>query len=660
MNEKENDTLVERVMKKVNELKLWRLHENKEGFEEAYDDVLTDVSLLPESRDKHRALADALLTGWWWLPGKRSDELFARIKEAAILGHNDEVMEAVVGVEDGKLSGKARNEFVLSKQIPFLEENGFVKSLGREWFWLGYEYFNAGDREAGFAAYEKVLAILEPSDIYYANALSAVEVEKRAAEKYAETEQGLYRVHAVAEEYRFIDGNPRMWSQPGYGRGFLQSVNADADYVIYNAARCDRYLYVAELKVGDVKTGSNGNTLSFTADGLSVETPCGSFGGCELWTTVDGRSLYKTFFKRGVGIVRQETGENGSTEVRVLKSFHIEGGDGLVPFHTGNRWVYTGVRSDIVDAEVNYHVTYADGERAVLSYYYDVARLGYDENVWEDMMLSMRCDYWTRDSEGREALSDVSRQMLRARELAKTPLERAHTESACAVMRRILDTDDALNPRRTASGHWNFFRYLELSSKNGKTTVDDDRKYSFEWKGMGSDKAGFPLFYNHMFGILQDAAGCVWDERWKDGYAESIAYKNYSHSIVTEAGCSAAGTVTTAAGTFENCLRLSLDTKGMEGGWSYRGGRMAYWFAPGVGIVRVTHNYSKDTAVATYELTEYKGVGEGYMPTDDGLVRRYDAVGLTGGFAAFAELTFAADGKGGTVVLENLCGIKTL
>ena len=53
MNEKWNDTLVEKVMKKVEELKLWRLKNSKDGFEVVYKDVLKEVENLPESNGKY-------------------------------------------------------------------------------------------------------------------------------------------------------------------------------------------------------------------------------------------------------------------------------------------------------------------------------------------------------------------------------------------------------------------------------------------------------------------------------------------------------------------------------------------------------------------------------------------------------------------------------
>jgi len=113
MNENENDTLVEKVMKKVEELKVWTLRNNKEGFIYIYNDVLADIDNLPESARKYHTLADVLMEGWWWLPGAKKDVLFARIKETAIKGKNDYIMKFIVAKEDGKLSGKDKMDFVL-------------------------------------------------------------------------------------------------------------------------------------------------------------------------------------------------------------------------------------------------------------------------------------------------------------------------------------------------------------------------------------------------------------------------------------------------------------------------------------------------------------------------------------------------------------------
>ena len=56
MNEKYSDTLVQRVMKKVEELKLWQVKNDKSGFEKEYSQVLREVEELPECTEKQHAV----------------------------------------------------------------------------------------------------------------------------------------------------------------------------------------------------------------------------------------------------------------------------------------------------------------------------------------------------------------------------------------------------------------------------------------------------------------------------------------------------------------------------------------------------------------------------------------------------------------------------
>ena len=202
MNEKYSDTLVQRVMKKVEELKLWQVKNNKSGFEKVYKEVLREVEELPECTEKQHALADVLMRGWWWLPGKKNDALFARIADAAMEGKNEEVMTFIVAREDSKVYGGARIEFIRDKQIPRLEKAGFVKALGREWFWLGYNCFREGKTEEGHAAYNKVEEILQRDDALRVLVPYAGKMEEVLAGSYREKSPKRYLIGANAEEDR--------------------------------------------------------------------------------------------------------------------------------------------------------------------------------------------------------------------------------------------------------------------------------------------------------------------------------------------------------------------------------------------------------------------------------------------------------------------------
>ena len=173
-------------------------------------------------------------------------------------------------------------------------------------------------------------------------------------------------------------------------------------------------------------------------------------------------------------------------------------------------------------------------------------------------------------------------------------------------------------------------------------------------------KALDPILYNDLYGILEDATNCLWSDEWRVGASPVVEYTRYSHEVRTQITCEEGGSITTKAGTFENCLRLRLEIGGMTDGWSYRGGNKTYYFAPGIGIVRTENEYCGGARTAVYELTAYEGVGEGYMPMADGLMRRYDALDLTDGFVGSALYTYVADEDGDIVIFADRTGIREI
>lgn len=667
MNEKYSDTLVQRVMKKVEELKLWQLKNSKSGFESVYKDVLREVEALPESGDKYHALADVLIRGWWWLSGEKSDALFAQMKEAALRGQNDEVMEFIVTREDQQLYGGARIDFIRDKQIPMLEKAGFVHALAREWFWLGYAYFRNNEPEKGQEAYDKVKEILKPSDVYYALVPYAREMEQKLSADYKEKNEKQYQIEAAAEEFRYIDGVLCYWSEERIGEGHLRSADRDISHIFLNSSRCDGRFMDKNLIVGETYTGSDGTTLTFASDRETVETPCGTFEDCQLWITRQfddyGNGTSKSYYKSGIGIVKHEHTLDGFTDVRVLKDYHLAGGDGLLPMAAGNTWEYSGEYApDVMQTHLTFQVSYADEKAVILSSGMDIERLKYDENSWSDAIEQIRNEYW-KEENGRKKICDVSDAIKRAEALAKTPMEKAHTRAACSAARRIMETDAAFNPNCTATGHWNFFAKQMLQKKNGvlKLTIRSDR-WTFERKtSSGMDDADTPLLYNDIYGILQGAANCIWSDEWSVGASPLVEYMRWGFQpIKTQIVCEDGGSITTKAGTFDHCLALTLNIEGFHEGLSYRGGKKKYYFAEGIGIVRTEHEYCSGAKKAVYELTSYQGTGDGYMPVADGMLRRYDAPNLTDGFVGAAEYTYVQDEDGQIAVFEDQIGIREI
>ena len=661
MNEKYSDTLVQRVMKKVEELKLLQVKNDKSGFETVYNNVLCAVEELPESKDKNHALADVLMRGWWWFPGEKNDALFARIREAAISGKNDEVMEFIVTREDSKAYGGDMIDyirFIRDKQIPMLEKAGFVRALGREWFWLGYHYFRNGQPDQGREAYDHVLKILNSSHAYRALIPGARKMEELLSSDFKDKDNNTYLIGGSADEFRYVDGMLRYWKSEEYGEGYLNSVDREISDIFRFSAICDGCFFDSSLKVGESVTGSDGTTLTFVSDSETVETPAGIFHDCRLWMTKyanwSGISVVKSYYKSGIGIVRFEHSKDSFRDVRVLQSYRILGGSGLLPLAVGNTWEYADqYNPTVMKSSLSFAVTHADEKSVIVASENSIERLKYDENNWLDMIQQIRTEYCTKDDD--QKICDVSQTVNRAEALAKTPMEKAHTKAAASVIRRIMDTDPTFNPGYTAVGHWNFFDRNVILKKNNTLTLLRNPRWSFEWKRTCMN-APYPILYNDIYGILQDAAHCIWTDEWRMGASPIVEYSN----VKTQINCEDGGTVTTKAGTFQNCLKLSLDIGGMTDGLSYRGGKKVYYFADGVGIVRTENEYCSGARVAVYELTSYDGPGEGYMPLADGMKRRYDALDLTDGFVGAAEYTYVADHDGNIVIFADRTGIREL
>ena len=666
MENRMDKTLVERVMLEVEKLKLWRLKNNKKGFSEAYRKTLCAVEELPECREKNHAMADVLLQGYWWLPGQKNDEVIARMKEYALNGHNDEVMESVCYYERRQMHGDACIEYIRDVQIPFLEQHGFVKSQGAEWFWLAFTYFEKHRVDEGFAALEKVLELLTPKDAYYANALSARRAERAYWDRMARgvSDQNC-AFHAIAETYRIIDGEFCFWSQPGYSRGGLYNVSQNPNYLLYYASRCNRRLFIPGASVGETMTDDEGNTLAFVASDETVKTPCGTFEHCELWETVSERKNVRvlSWYCDGVGLVKQQMTERGKTYDRLLAAYTIVGGQGRLPCAVGNVWEYVSDDDpSCLSIRLHNEMTYAGEDTVIFAIDWMVERIRYDPNRWEEMALQMRSDYWKNDDKGDSHLADVRPIIERCEALASTPYQKAHTRLAASAMRRILETDDEFSPDRTHSGHWNFFDIYCVEENTSLHLTEDNRIYSFEWKNMGgTGDWGAPLFFGDVINIWYDATDCLWNPEWKDGFEGDVTHTKYGNCTVkTRISCRAVGSVTTAADTFTDCLEVSLEIEGMSRGLSYRNGTKKYYFAPGVGIVRTVQDHKDHTLQGIYDLVAYEGCGEGYLPLCEGMTRRYEAQYMRQGYIGWADYAVERDEQGNLCLLKDQCGIKKL
>ncbi|MBQ1862861.1 MAG: RNA polymerase sigma factor [Clostridia bacterium] len=654
----ENERLVSRVMRQVEELKLWGLKNDKSGFEKDYENVLTAVESLDESKEKQRMLADVWLRKAWWI--EDSEELRAKIKEAAIAGHNEDVMQAVACYEYKKYDGKEKIAFMRNTQIPELEKYGFVKALAYVWFWMGHQYGSIGDNDKMFEAYDKVISLLEPTDVYYANALSAIKTEKRLAEAKEEGVTGA-GIGCTGETFRKIDGKWFFWDQPGYSResNYLWDIEIAPFYWL---SQCDSVIYDPTLESGGSITSENGKvTLSCRNAEKPVETPAGTFDNCLIFNT-NGRTWcefdVETTVAPGVGIVKQTLAKNNIICRFTLTSYELKGGEGYFPFAPGNRWTYHA-ESTVYSVEDEQTVEIAGvSDDKVTASRSTFAVITPNENSWAGNMLAARNNYYRKEN-SREILSDVEPYLQKAEKLAVTRREKVHTAVAAKTMRRIFATDEIYNPNFTEYGRWNFFELLDVRSENGKILLEeDDGPFSFEWKEWfwKDGKSCFDQFAvgcNFLYDITDFALGALWSDKWIPGYTEERKFKQYDQDVSGKIEVCNDEDVSTPAGTYSACRHIVADIKG---GISYWSGHTEFWYAQGVGLVKFLRTVTEcgEPKNAVWMLTAHEGDGEGYFPMKDGFFRRYEAQGLENGFHGAVEYTCVEDMQGMTLFKDAL------
>ncbi len=651
----ENEALVSRVMRQVEELKLWQFKRDKTGFEEDYKNVLAAVESLDESKEKQHMLADVWLRGAWWIPGKANEEVFSEIKQAALAGHNDDVMQYVAAREYNKVPiGEERMKFMRDTQIPELLAGGFSKAAGMVSFWCGVELGDLGRMEEAYEAFEKTISLLEPTNVYYAIALSAIWTEKKLAEAEAAGDKDA-GIAYMGETYQRIGGKWYFWQEPGYYR--REGIDDIEIAPLYWLSRCDELIDDPDMKPGDTRTSADGkSTMTCRLAEKPVVTPAGTFENCfEFRTTDKSRSDYDTttVIASGIGIVEQI---NHSLKWKiVLKKYRISGGDGRIPFAVGNRWEYhIEKEGHLIEDEQYMEVTGVRDTLTAMSIGM-FARLRYDVNSWLGCTLAARNGYFVPEGTDGGHLVDVEKYLVGAERTAKTRREKVHTTVANKVMRNIFATDDIFNPDYTEKLRWTFFEpYAPQRNGDSLCLGEYDSTYSFElkdwyWKDGKSCFDMYAVGCNFLYEIVNFALGALWSDKWIPGYSEERKFKQYDMDVSGKIAVGEDETVETPVGTFPNCRHIAAD---MRGGFGYWSGHTEFWYAEGVGLVkflRTVTECGEPWRNAVWLLTEMTGTSEGFFPAADGFFRKYEAQNLENGYHGSAEYTYLEDEQGLTI-----------
>ena len=649
----ENEAIVERVMRQVEQLKLWSLKNDRSGFAADYEAVLGNVTALADSKEKSHALADVLLRGVWWLPGsKRNAEIRGEIKEHAIKGRNEYVLTSILFDESYLIEGMdAQIEHLRDTVIPWCRKNNFIMTEGAMKFWLA-RLILLRDKNASaeaLACFESARDILPPSDVYYGLAEAALGLFG----KYGYSPADGFMVTGLT--FRYIDGKLCFYNQPGFG-GDRKGFESD---VFFYASRCDSIILDESLAPGESILSSDGKyRITLTSASESVPTPAGLFENCHIFKLEGPFRVVETAYCEGVGVVRQRLTSTTTYHEWLLSDYNVAGG-GLLPLCAENEWSYVcpgdGDVKPIFDS--HYKVASFDGKSAILAHYVICREMIYNRESFRGNILEA-VSLLYRDS---DPSLEAAVSLRRAAACAKTRTEHLYAEIGEQVVKNICENDES-NPDYAEKSIRDCFEAEKVAVSNGKIyfTRLPNKHHEFEfgtWLPLRLTKESYPVMYNTPYSILNESAGALWSEKWVGGYSEKgkTAWGRFLgldyHIEVSEEDCE------TRLGVFKNCRRVFVNVKGMPEGNYYRGGHKTYWFAPGIGIVKFTALHHKKTCISTWELTEYRGEGaQGeYFPVGDGLFRRYEAIDMHPDYRASVEYTYSAEG-GETVIFRNAVG----
>ncbi|MBQ7671339.1 MAG: RNA polymerase sigma factor [Clostridia bacterium] len=701
----DKEALVDRVMREVERLKLWKLKSDKSGFEEEYRAVLKSVEALDDSQKKDHALADVLMMGYWWIDGERKRCIRNKIKALAEKSHNEEVMTEIIEIEIGEFyegtiwgfsfgtgfdlftwqsqaiaEGIVKiREFIENVEIPYLKEKGFKTAVGNIIRSLLEDILD-NDVSTRLETLERSIKWLDPASIRYSAvdmALKQYNVLKESGWDLAKDKDISFVTGAI--DLRSIDGNLCVWDEDAesfryFDNRYIFSAFPDPTLALMQT---DKYPFEMLRQVGDKAEYAYRSDIELVSTDETVETPSGRFDNCVLLQYT--RNVYasnvskihyinavltnRAYICPGIGIVKHMVDMDGKHEEYLLQDYEVTG-EGLIPLEVGNRWKYVFSTNDNenIDAYDETKVISAENGNYVVGYKFFQRSLGYEDS-WKGDMSDYRKNSFRFDPESLTLIyNDSALRRALSRDLTKR--QSIYLAIMDKVKRRVKETDPRSNKDCKEHGVWNWFDAWTVNkSENGDVILSDKSEYRFEYSPFLRCIEGQKLWYSHFLEILRDAAGAVWSHEWEPGYDKSVfrdvyGFKNCElrFHFVRDGE-----TVTTPAGTFENCRHIQFDLRDVPGDYfpyAYRAGWMDYWFAPGVGIVQYFHllNNSFD---CYWQLTDYIGIGDGYFPFGDGFFRRYKPADLKDGFHASLELTYLAD-EDGAVIFADAAGTQDI
>jgi hypothetical protein len=251
--------------------------------------------------------------------------------------------------------------------LPFADSHGWNILRSALEFDLAQSLHDCGEFDEARAYFVRVTETDPTDTVRYGIAkggIRAIDELRNADHERCFTSFGGYGYERRGDA--LISGDYRCFNMYNFDLQFYAACG-----LFYNYELADHLLHDSAMEPGDsVKASADDHTLTFVRRGASVPWDGGIMDGCEEWVMESAASNVRTtvFWKRGIGIVREEierSGRNPERSALVLQDSAVTGDGTMLPFAVGNRWVY---RIEMYDSRYSgtteYEVLAVNGNQA--------------------------------------------------------------------------------------------------------------------------------------------------------------------------------------------------------------------------------------------------------------------------------------------------------
>lgn len=604
--------------------------ESYEGFDSLYTEAETMINTLPDSKEKQAILADLYLIAHY--RNKEDEELRQKTRLAAENGENASVLCSLyLNTILNLNNAEAKYREITNTALPHMEKWNATLEIGVLRYWRGVALHRLNRIDEALADFHEAEIHIPPENSYHACAVAAAKalilLQENAEDCCQNNDSG-----AATIGYR--DGRLLLINQPGYSCNSSTHHHHVLDSLDYYLSRFDRCFFDLSMEVGKSYPNKDGSaTMTVLSYEDTVTVPAGSFTQClHLIYNCPAEYRAEVWYAKRVGLVRAAFSGPWvpETEEYLLSDYTVKAGDGYFPLGLGNRWEYAQANVPVyIFRHLEFAVDWTDGETAILS---RICIYHYRKNHQDQYALDS--EYWLQYADTlcvKDEYDESIEALKRAIRLNTTQKDTLAALSCLDYMTRItacLQKNYRLCPSSVGISH--------LTIDNGIVRYDQG---SF---AMGPYRFGTRGEENRIFGAkpfryLQRIFGRLYDPKWVPGYTEQTVEDGVPATLTVTEG----GSVTTPAGTFDNCLKLTITAeKPKETKPDYYFspdyyytfcGTKEYWLAPGVGIVRFDCTWGQclSSSLVLVSCQTPAAAADDYFPIELNNAWEYDEVNLT-------------------------------